>query len=53
MALKQTRAGLRQEITEILPSFRCVSIDGYRGRGYISLDELEAIRNELLILRRL
>jgi len=51
--MKPTRADLKREIEQILPSFSCISIDGYRGRGYISLGELEAIRNELIILRRL
>jgi len=51
--MKPTRNDLKKEIEQMLPSFRCISIDGFRGRGYISLGELEAIRNELIILRRI
>jgi len=51
--MKPTRANLKEEIEQMIPTFRCISIDGFRGRGYISLGELEAIRNELIILRRL
>jgi len=51
--MKPTRANLKEEIEQMIPSFRSISIDGFRGRGYISYGELEAIRNELIILRRL
>lgn len=50
--MKLTRAELKKEIEQMIPSFSHISIDGFRGRGYIKLGELEAIRNELILLRR-
>lgn len=51
--MKPTRKDLRTEIVSMLPSFYCINIDGFRGQGYISLEVLQNIRNELILWRKL